>query len=796
MKKLYFFLFLFTASIGALFSQTYQLSGKISTNTGQPIEAVTIWSETAQKGSISSQDGEFSLSLDAGVHQLEFHHLAYTSVFKTVDLNQPLHLEFKMQESAQTLAEVSLRAVRVDADSPITHSNMDKDALEERNLGQDLPILMNFLPSVVTTTDAGAGVGYTGIRVRGSDATRVNVTLNGIPFNDSESQGTFWVNMPDFTSSVEDLQLQRGVGTSTNGSGAFGASLNIQTDAVSDKAYASLANSYGSFNTWKHTAKFSTGLLNENFEMAGRLSKIKSDGYIDRAFSDLTSYYLHGAYTSGNTMIKAITFGGEQQTYQAWNGVDAETMKTNRRFNSAGLYYDEDGNMQFYENETDNYKQTHYQVHWNQRFDNRWSSHLALNFTQGQGYFEQYRQDDKFSTYGMIPYEVNGELIDKTDLVRRRWLDNNYFVVSSNVSYKTSDLELMMGGFFSHYTGDHFGEVIWAKHPSQFKIGDRYYFSDATKSEYSVFAKLNYNLNPKWKAFVDLQGRFVNFKTQGLSSKIFELDVDKNFSFFNPKLGLSYQLSPENQFYVSYAKAHREPNRQDFEEDINTAEELDDIELGWRFQKNNFALSSNLYYMYYQNQLVLTGELDNSGRPVRMSSGKSYRLGLELDMNWRLHKNFSWMANATLSTNKHKDFVMDWDGELTNFGDTDLSFSPRLVASNMFVYSPISDLSIGFLSKYVGSQYMGNTQTKSAKLDAYSVSDLQMQYSLSDFLFTEKTTFSVLVNNIFDKKYSSNGFYYTFDDDYTTPGVISTQEGAGYYPQAGINFLVGINLLF
>src|SRR5699024_1917346 len=418
-----------------------------------------------------------------------------------IEVNKNLQLNVVMSTGAQTLEEVLVRGVRVDANSPITHSNLDKEELEKRNLGQDLPIMMNFLPSVVTTTDAGAGVGYTGIRVRGSDATRINVTLNGIPYNDAESQGTFWVNMPDFTSSVEDLQLQRGVGTSTNGSGAFGASINLQTDAVSTDSYALLSNSFGSFNTWKHTAKFSTGLIDDNFEMAGRLSKIKSDGYIDRAFTDLSSYYVHGAYLTDNTLIKAIVFGGDQQTYQAWNGVDAETMKDHRTFNSAGMYYDVDGNIKFYKDETDNYKQDHYQLHWNQRIDHAWSTNLSLNYTKGLGYFEQYREDDKFETYGMTPYEMNGEWIDRTDLIRRRWLDNNYFVVSSNIEYTSDDWDVTLGGFFSKYTGDHFGEVIWAEHTAGTSMGDRYYFSDAEKTEWTVFVKTNYNLNDKWQVF-------------------------------------------------------------------------------------------------------------------------------------------------------------------------------------------------------------------------------------------------------------------------------------------------------
>lgn len=795
MKKHIIFIFL-TLMSATVLAQEYRLSGKITDDQNQPLMGATILVKNQNRATSSNFDGEYELKLNPGSTIVEVHYLGYEALEKEIELNQDQVLNFKLTSSIQTLEEVLVRAVRVDANSPITHSNLDKEELEKRNLGQDLPIMMNFLPSVVTTTDAGAGVGYTGIRVRGSDATRINVTLNGIPYNDAESQGTFWVNMPDFTSSVEDLQLQRGVGTSTNGSGAFGASINLQTDAVSTDSYALLSNSFGSFNTWKHTAKFSTGLIDDNFEMAGRLSKIKSDGYIDRAFTDLSSYYVHGAYLTDNTLIKAIVFGGDQQTYQAWNGVDAETMKDHRTFNSAGMYYDVDGNIKFYKDETDNYKQDHYQLHWNQRIDHAWSTNLSLNYTKGLGYFEQYREDDKFETYGMTPYEMNGEWIDRTDLIRRRWLDNNYFVVSSNIEYTSDDWDVTLGGFFSKYTGDHFGEVIWAEHTAGTSMGDRYYFSDAEKTEWTVFVKTNYNLNDKWQVFADIQGRFVNYQTKGLSSSIFELDIDKDFSFFNPKAGLSYQLSPASQFYASYAKAHREPNRQDFEEEIEEAESLDDWELGWRYKSNKFILNTNLYYMYYRNQLILTGELDDVGRPIRTSSGKSFRTGLEVDASWQLHPKFSWMANTTFSVNKNKDFVMDWDGELKYFGDTDLSFSPRIIASNRFSYNPLYNFNISLLSKYVGAQYMGNTQTKASKLEDYFVNDLQFYYIWEPKTFAKSITFSALINNIFNEKYSSNGFYYTYEDDYTNPGSIFTQEGTGYYPQAGTNFLLGISILF
>lgn len=696
----------------------------------------------------------------------------------------------------EMLDEVLVRSVRVDADSPITHSNVSKEELEKRNLGQDIPILLNYLPSVVSTSDAGAGVGYTYIRVRGSDASRVNVTLNGIPFNDSESQGTFWVNLPDFASSIENLQLQRGVGTSTNGSGAFGASLNLLTDAVSKEAGAEISNSFGSFNTRRHNLKFTSGLLQDKVEIAGRLSAIASDGYIDRASSDLKSYFLQGSYVDDNTLIKAITFGGHEVTYQSWNGIDTETLENDRTFNPAGMYFDEDGNMKFYDNEVDDYKQDHYQLHWNQRWNNYWSTNLGLNYTYGRGFFEQYREDDSFDTYGLEPLVVEGELIDEMDLIRRRWLDNDYYVINANATYKKDNLELTSGVFYSLYEGDHFGEIIWAQYAAGSEIRDNYYFSDATKREFTVFSKATYKINNQWQAYGDLQGRFINYETGGITSDIAPINVDESFSFFNPKAGLSYQLNATNQFYLSYGRAHREPTRNDFEEGINTPEKLDDFELGWRYTSEKINVNTNLFYMDYKDQLVLTGELNDVGAPLRTTSGESYRLGIEVEADIRLTNKLRWMPNFALSQNKNKDFVASIDGELVNLGTTNISFSPSIVANSMLIYQPMENFQINWLSKFVGEQYMGNIDSEASKLDSFFINDLNIVYEIKDIPVFSSILLNGMVNNIFDVKYVSNGYFFTYDDDFSEPGTITTIEGAGYYPQAGINVMAGITLKF
>ncbi|MCW8980657.1 MAG: TonB-dependent receptor [Altibacter sp.] len=696
----------------------------------------------------------------------------------------------------EPLEEVLVRAVRVKADSPITHSNIEKEELEPRNLGQDIPYMLNYLPSVVTTSDAGAGVGYTYIRVRGSDASRINVTLNGIPFNDAESQGTFFVNLPDFTSSVQSLQLQRGVGTSTNGSGAFGASLNVLTDAVSETSFGEIANSFGSYNTRKHTVKFSTGLLNDHFEIAGRLSTIKSDGYIDRARSDLKSYFLQAAFTDHNTLIKAITFGGREETYQAWYGIDAETLENDRTYNPAGMYTDSDGTVRFYDNEVDNYAQDHFQVLWNQRFNNQWSSNVAVNYTYGRGYFEQYKEDEDFAFYDFEPISIGVDTINSTDLIRRRWLDNDFYAINANVNYKDNTWDISTGAFFSLYDGDHFGEVIWARYASESEIRDRYYFGEGDKNEFTIFSKATWRLNDVWSVFGDLQGRFLSYTTSGLTSEKVPLAVDETYSFFNPKAGVSLKLSQEQQLYASYGRAHREPRRSDFEQGIFTAEKLDDIELGWRYVSEKLVINSNLFYMDYKDQLVLTGALDDVGAPIRATSGKSYRLGLEMDASIALSEALSLQPNVAISRNQNVDFVTSLDGALVNLGNTEISFSPSLIAANRLAYKPVESLELALLSKYVGTQFMGNTESPVSKLDAYFVNDLNITYTLKQLPWVREVLFSALLNNLFNTEYVSNGYYFTYDDDFSVPGTVTTVEGAGYYPQATFNFLIGATVKF
>ena len=695
-----------------------------------------------------------------------------------------------IQGKKQNLDEVVVEAIRVKYSSPISHSNISKAELESRNLGQDLPVLLNFLPSIVTTSDAGAGIGYTGIRIRGVSAQSTNITINGIPFNDTESLGTYWVNLPDFTSSVESLQVQRGVGTSTNGSGAFGASINIVTDAVSENPYAEISNSVGSYNTFKNTVKFSTGKINDSFELSGRLSKIDSDGYIDRAYSDLKSYFLQGSYIQGNTFIKALAFGGHEKTYQSWYGVTKDQISENRRQNPYN-----------YENEIDNYKQDHYQFHWNEKINQKWSTNLGLNYTYGRGYFEQYREDDSVETYGDIvssDIDKNGIELGTTDLIRRRWLDNNFYVVNASAKYESKKLNLTFSSSFSNYSGDHFGEIIWARQFGEnSKIRDRYYQGNGKKTDFSIFTKASYSINESMELYGDLQLRNIKYKTSGLTSDLVNMILDESFSFFNPKFGFSYTFNPNEMFYFSYSRANREPSRSDYESNPNIkAEQLNDFELGWRYRKDGIKLNLNSYYMLYNEQLVLTGALDDVGTPIRANSGSSYRFGLEADAKIKLSNFFTINSNFTVSTNKNKQILSSFDGNIFDFGKTNISFSPSFIASNSIIYIPKDNLSIRLLSKYVGMQYMGNTDAINSQLESYFVNDLNISYQINPKRIFKSIVISGLVNNVFDVEYISNGYYYTYDDSWSIPGQIKTLDGAGYYPQATRNFLMGLTLKF
>ncbi|RZK47057.1 MAG: TonB-dependent receptor, partial [Pedobacter sp.] len=644
--------------------------------------------------------------------------------------------------------------------------------------------LMTATPSVVINSDAGNGVGYTGLRIRGSDATRINMTINGIPYNDAESQGLFFVNLPDFASSVNSIQVQRGVGTSSNGAGAFGATMNFSTNEVNTNAYAEINNSGGSFNTWKHTVKAGTGLIADHFTLDARLSKVSSDGFVDRASSDLKSYYLSGAYLTEKSSLRFNVFSGKEKTYQAWNGIPESMLDTDRTYNSSGTEKPGDP----YENETDNYQQDHFQLLFNHQFNPRLSFNTALFLSKGKGYYENYRAGEAFSDYGLPDQGT----VTETDLVRQLWLDNKYYGQVLSVQYKSSKSELTIGGGWNRYDGHHFGQVPWAA--TGFPINYRWYDLNAYKTDVNGYAKYQYSFNSALSAFGDIQYRRVLYNLGGFRNNP-DLRSRNIYDFVNPKFGLSYNQN-NYQVYVSYAMGNKEPNRDDFEAgftQLPKAERLHDFELGFEKKDANFSWSAVLYYMQYKNQLIQTGKINDVGVQTRTNVPDSYRAGIELQAKAVVTNWLNLSGNLTLSRNRIRnfsEFIDDYDlGEqkVITHGETDISFSPAVTGFGAVNVTPFRNLELNLFSKYVSRQYLDNTSDKSRSIDDYFVQDIRVAYTFKKLLAKE-ISLSAQVYNLFDRKYESNG--YTFS--YYYGGALTTENY--YFPMAGVNFMVGLNV--
>ena len=685
------------------------------------------------------------------------------------------------------LDEVTVNSLRAKDNSPVPFVNISKKDLENINLAQDLPTLLKNTPSVLTTSDSGSGIGYSSIRVRGSDQSRVNVTINGVPYNDSESMSVYWVNLPDFASSIESIQIQRGVGTSTNGSAAFGGSVNIQTNAASDVALFEINNSLGSFNTVKNSVSFSTGFINDKFELSGRLSRIKSGGYIDRSGSKLRSYFLQGIYKDSNTLIKLLNFAGHEITDQAWFGIDSSTLESNRRYNPAGEYYDKNGNVLYYDNQDDNYKQDHYQLHWNQDYENGWISNFGLHYTYGRGFFENYN----------LAFDSNS-----SDNIDRRWLDNDFYGLIFSFNNNSDNYNAIIGGSYNKYEGEHFGEYLWnagSNELSNFK--ERFYSDYGNKSELNFYAKLDYYLSKNLSIYGDLQYRNINYNAiitpysviSGYVEQGYD-KIDKKFNFFNPKIGLNYNHNENNQFYISYARAQREPTRADYASGSPNPEKLDDFELGWRRNFNSFSINLNAFYMLYDDQLVLTGERDINGYEIRTNVGESYRLGLEIDTKLFINSSLDIESNLSISENKNKNLFFSFDGELKNYGNTDIAYSPMFIANNIINFYPNDKTSVSLRSNYISEQFFAQTNSPISKLDSFFTNDLNLSHEIYLNDFVDELKIKLLINNIFDLEYTSYGGYYTYD--VPEGNSLKTYEGTYYYPQSGINLLLGLDIKF
>ncbi|MFI5145451.1 MAG: TonB-dependent receptor, partial [Ignavibacteria bacterium] len=680
-----------------------------------------------------------------------------------------------------------------------------KKEIEEKNLGQDIPFLLTNTPSVVVTSDAGNGVGYTGIRIRGSDATRVNVTINGIPVNDAESHQVYWVDLPDFASSIENIQIQRGIGTSTNGAGAFGGSVNIQSSALSVEPFASVNSSYGSFNTWKNTAKFGTGLLKDKFAFEGRLSKITSDGYIDRATSDLKSFYFSGGYYGTKSTLRAIISSGKEKTYQAWYGVPEDSLKTNRTYNPAGEYFDMNGNLQYYSNQTDNYQQDYYQLLYSFAANSSINLNAALHYTKGKGYYEEYKSQEVLGNYGLsdVVSVQDSIMIRASDLIRQLWLDNDFYGYTFAANYYKNKLQLTFGGAGNRYKGRHYDQVIWAQYFTGASYPDIYNDNDATKDDINFFAKAIYSVIPKLHIYADVQYRTVSYSF--LTKDYFSfpgvmLYYQKvNFDFFNPKGGITYDINSHNKIYSSVAVGHKEPMRDDFVDSPPYAypkpEQMTDVEAGYKYLGDRIRFGLNFYSMNYKDQLILTGKINDVGAYTRINVPGSYRMGMEAEFSWNIVKNISLSANVTLSKNKIKTFdeyIDNWDDgsqQLVVHNNSDISFSPSVISSSVISFTPLKNFIIEITNRYIGKQYLDNTSDENRKLNAYNLDDFFVMYHVTTASIKE-IELKLAVFNLFDKKYESNGWTYPY---ISNAALINSNA---FYPQAGINLMAGISLKF
>ncbi|REE01612.1 TonB-dependent receptor [Marinoscillum furvescens] len=795
------------------------VSGNVTDQRGNTLVGANVYLQNTGIADAADIDGNFTLQkVPADQYTLVVSFVGYSTYREQIEVDGDLDLDIALQENVIKGEEVMVYATRAGDKTPTTYTNMSSEEIEDRNLGQDLPFILKYTPSMVVNSDAGNGVGYTGIRIRGSDATRINVTVNGIPINDSESHGVFWVNMPDFSSSVNNVQVQRGVGTSTNGAAAFGATINLQTDMPAQEAFAQVDNSIGSYNTRKHTVEVNTGLINNRWAFQGRLSQIASDGYIDRAESDLKSYYLSGGYYGDKTTVKAVTFAGHEVTYQSWYGTpgaklfgDEEDLdeviamggeystqeqidnlkNADRRFN----YY-------LYDREVDDYQQSHYQLHLSHTFSQTFNVSGALHYTRGLGYFEQYKYDEDYADYGLENVTIGDSTLESSDMILRRWLDNHFYGATFSANYQSGPLALTIGGGYNYYDGDHFGEIIWSQYARDTDIRERYYDNYGRKSDFNLFAKATYDLTDRLSVFGDLQVRTIDYTTKGVDNDQRPIDTGGDFVFFNPKFGGTFELNERSELYASYAVGNREPVRNDFVDASNgqtpTHETLHNLEAGYRMQTATSSLSANIYWMDYENQLVLTGALNDVGSGIRANVPNSYRLGVELAGGVQVLEKLEVGGNLTLSRNKIDEFtevVYDYAYEddryvvENTYSDTDISFSPNVIATATATWHPVNGLSFQYLAKHVGQQYLDNTGNDDRSIAAYTVHDVVIGYERSAWGL-KRIGLTLMINNLYGKEYSANGYTW----GYLYEGSLYQQNN--YYPQATRNFLLGLSLKF
>ena len=727
-------------------------------------------------------------------------------------------------DSSQTqhadLEEITVTSTRVSNPGTLAKQEIVSEALQLSNTGVNLPFLLQMTPSLVATSDDGLGIGYTYFRIRGTDHTRINTTINGVPLNDSESQTVFWVNMTDIASSTNSVEVQRGVGTSTNGAASFGASVNMQTTKATSEPYAQLSFNGGMYNTFREEAKIGTGIMPSGFAFDARVSKVNSDGYLERAYSNLLSYYASGAWYGNQTMLKLLFFGGNEQTYMAWDGVSAEDLATNRRYNPAGQYIDDDGNIAYYDNQTDNYAQQHIQLHATHQFTSAWDINAALHYTHGAGYYEQYKCDAKFADYGIENYTTTeGETQKRSDLVRQKHLGNHFYGIVAAANYHSGKVQASFGGGVNNYNGNHWGNVLWLRsYPLPIEKDYEYYRNRGDKLDANIYAKANWEVTKGLNLYGDLQYRHIDYRIAGINDEdLSEIEIHKQYNFFNPKAGISY-IHKGNTAYFNFAVANREPSRTNFTESgmNNTPlpERLYDYEFGYQYLDKRWGAGANFYFMDYYNQLVLTGQYSDVGAYLTKNVDRSYRMGVELTAGVEITKWLRWDVNATFAMNKiigFSDWVDDWYADwndpivaehggqvLVNYGTTDISFSPNIIAGSNIQFN-YEGFAANLLTNYVGKQYLDNTSNRNAMLDDYCVSNLRVAYTLKPKKIVKDITFNVLINNIFNTRYESNGGVYGYFEGANADGKYlpeNQQYTPWYYAQAGINVHAGVTINF
>ena len=792
------------------------MSGTVRDSEGQPLIGANVYVDKTFRGAITDIDGNYSITgLPAGTYIVKASYIGYETASREIEIPGEVRIDFTLSETSVMAEEVMVVATRAGQYSPLAYSNVSGEEIEERNMGQDIPYLLNLTPSMVTTSDAGAGIGYTSFRIRGTDMNRINVTVNGIPLNDSESHGVWWVNMPDFAASVDNIQIQRGVGTSSNGGAAFGATMNFQTFTMNPEAYGEFKTAFGSFNSWKNSLSVGTGMLADKFTLDMRLSKISSDGFIDRAFSDLKSLFVSGAIYGEKSLLKVNVFSGKEYTYQAWWGVPTVRLNDDLegmiRYEEHWLYTPEQTahmiasdsrtyNYYTYEKETDNYQQDHYQMFYSREIGRRLTFNGAMHYTYGRGYFEGYKDDKDLADYQIENVVIGVDTITSIDLIQQKWLDNDFYGLTWSLNYRYRKLEAYWGGGWNRYEGRHFGKVIWARYAGESEINHEWYRNLGVKRDWNTYLKLNYRMGSSLSLFGDLQYRNIEHAMKGIDEDLRNIAQLRVYNFLNPKFGVTMDISDRQRVAASIAVGNREPNRTNFvdrdpDKPVPKYETLVDYELSYRMNLVRAVLDVNLFYMDYSNQLVLTGEINNVGAAIMDNVEDSYRTGIEVVAGISPVDKVQWDLNLTLSKNRireYADYVENWDtgtDSIIDLKGTDLSFSPFIVGGSRLSYEPIEGLNIALLTKCVGKQYIDNTSSEDRILERYILNDIQVQYRFHP-RFIKEVGFNLMLNNILNEQYETNAWVYR----YYYGGEEFKMDG--YFPQAGFNFMAGMILKF